>query len=152
MRYRTKLALIAAAVVIALGGGGYAIAQTVPATAAVSPLTTTGTAAAITAPRTIPTATPGQATTTTAPAAHRAPATTTRKPAPQITQAPRKSRTTTSTAGCARRAMAAGKFNPSCPEYQGYLDPGTAGSRAPTSGELQQAYGCKMGYIPKGQC
>jgi hypothetical protein len=41
-------------------------------------------------------------------------------------------------ANCAAAAMAAGKFDPSCPDYQGYLDCGTACGRAPTSGELQQ--------------
>ncbi len=54
--------------------------------------------------------------------------------------------------GCAARAMQAGKFNPSCAEYQGYLDPGTSAGRGPTSGELQQQYGCAQGYIPKAQC
>jgi len=35
--------------------------------------------------------------------------------------------------------MAVGRFDPSCPEYQGYLDPGGAG-RGPTSGEIQSQY------------
>jgi hypothetical protein len=47
--------------------------------------------------------------------------------------------------------MTAGKFNPKCAEYQGYLDPGGPG-RGKTSGEIQQQYGCQQGYIPKSQC
>jgi hypothetical protein len=43
------------------------------------------------------------------------------------------------------------KFNPKCPEYQGYLDPGGAG-RSKTSGDIQREYGCQQGYIPKSQC
>jgi hypothetical protein len=54
--------------------------------------------------------------------------------------------------GCAQAAMAAGRFDPSCGEYQGYLDPGTSAGRAPSSGEIQYAYGCQQGYIPKSQC
>lgn len=85
---------------------------------------------------------------TTAPTTTRAPATTTRAPA-TTTQAPASK--PNSTAGCAARAMAAGKFDPSCPEYQGYLDPGGPG-RGPTSGDLQHQYGCQQGYIPRSQC
>jgi hypothetical protein len=48
--------------------------------------------------------------------------------------------------------MARGQFDPTCPDYQGYLDPGTAGGRAPTSGETQMQYGCQQGYIPRDQC
>lgn len=42
--------------------------------------------------------------------------------------------------GCGQRAVTAGAFNPACPEYQGYLDPGTAAGRAPTSGERQRQH------------
>jgi len=66
---------------------------------------------------------------------------------PKPTPAPKAS----NTAGCAARAMAAGKFDPSCPEYQGYLDPGGPG-RGPTSGDLQHQNGCQQGYIPRSQC
>lgn len=45
-----------------------------------------------------------------------------------------------SSAGCGQRAVAAGKFDPSCSEYQGYLDPGRAGGRGPSSGDLQSEY------------
>lgn len=55
-------------------------------------------------------------------------------------------------AGCGRRAVTAGTFNPSCDEYQGYLDPGTAAGCAPSSGDVQQQWGCQQGYIPKDQC
>jgi hypothetical protein len=54
--------------------------------------------------------------------------------------------------GCGQRAVNAGKFNPSCSEYQGYLDPGKAGGREPNSGDKQLQYGCEQGYIPKSQC
>lgn len=53
--------------------------------------------------------------------------------------------------GCADRARSAGAFNPSCAEYQGYLDPGGPG-RAPTSGELQTQFGCQQGYITGPVC
>jgi hypothetical protein len=52
---------------------------------------------------------------------------------------------------CARAAMAAGRFDPTCQAYQGYLDPGGP-TRGPTSGEIQTAYGCRQGYIPAAQC
>lgn len=54
--------------------------------------------------------------------------------------------------GCGGRAVDAGVFNPGCTEYQGYLDPGTRGGRAPSSGELQMQNGCKQGYITGPQC
>lgn len=54
--------------------------------------------------------------------------------------------------GCAARAMAQGTFNPACSEYQGYLDPGTAGGRAPTSGEIQRENLCRSGRIPSTEC
>ncbi|WP_433030649.1 hypothetical protein [Actinomycetospora sp. CA-053990] len=55
-------------------------------------------------------------------------------------------------AGCGQRAVSAGEFNPSCSEYQGYLDPGRAGGRAPSSGDLQTEWGCEQGYIPAEEC
>lgn len=55
-------------------------------------------------------------------------------------------------AGCGRRAVTAGVFNPSCSEYQGYLDPGRAGGRAPSSGDRQTEWGCEQGYIPADEC
>jgi hypothetical protein len=54
--------------------------------------------------------------------------------------------------GCGGRAVARGVFNPACSEYQGYLDPGRAAGRAPSSGDLQHDYGCQKGYIPKSEC
>ncbi len=114
---------------------GWAIAYTPSAPTTTSEPTTSE-------PTTAPTTTRAPPTTT------RAPATTTRAPA-TTTQAP--ALKPNSTAGCAARAMAAGKFDPSCPEYQGYLDPGGPG-RGPTSGDLQHQYGCQQGYIPRSQC
>jgi hypothetical protein len=74
--------------------------------------------------------TPAPTTTAAPTTAKYVPPTTTRAPVPKAA---------TSTAGCAARAMAVGRFDPSCPEYQGYLDPGGAG-RGPTSGEIQSQY------------
>lgn len=54
--------------------------------------------------------------------------------------------------GCGERAVDEGKFDPECDEYQGYLDPGTAAGRDPTSGEIQRQYGCEEGYIPQSEC
>lgn len=54
--------------------------------------------------------------------------------------------------GCGGRAVGASVFNPACTEYQGHLDPGTRGGRAPSSGELQTQYGCEQGYITGAQC
>ena len=61
-------------------------------------------------------------------------------------------RAATAKTGCGQRAVTVGKFDPSCAEYQGYLDPGTAAGRAPTSGEIQHAYGCQQGYISRSEC
>ncbi len=76
-----------------------------------------------------------------------APSTTTKR---SRTAAPRtKTRSSTS---CADAAMQAGQFDPSCSQYQGYLDPGTAAGREPTSGEIQAQYACEQGLIPRSEC
>ena len=86
------------------------------------------------------------------------PATTTTPPpskTPTSSTAPTTTRSSSSGdtgAGCGPRAAARGAFNPGCPEYQGYLDPGRAAGRGPTSGDIQHAYGCKQGYIPASEC
>ncbi|GAB2906405.1 hypothetical protein GCM10027047_00750 [Rhodococcus aerolatus] len=54
--------------------------------------------------------------------------------------------------GCGGRAVSAGIFNPSCSEYQGYLDPGVAGGRAPSSSDIQTKNGCEAGYITGPVC
>lgn len=54
--------------------------------------------------------------------------------------------------GCAQQARTVGQFDPSCSEYQGYVDPGTAAGRAPTSGETQMQYACEQGLVPKSDC
>ncbi|MBW0101602.1 hypothetical protein [Pseudonocardia sp. KRD291] len=54
--------------------------------------------------------------------------------------------------GCAQQAMVAGRFDPSCSDYQGYLDPGTSAGRAPTSGETQMQYACEQGLVPESDC
>lgn len=91
--------------------------------------------------------------TTPPPSTIRPRQTTTARPTPTTTTTTTKApvQKTDSVPGCAGRAMAASKFNPSCPEYQGYLDPGGPG-RGPTSGEIQHQYGCKAGYIPASEC
>lgn len=67
-------------------------------------------------------------------------------------RAAEESRARTSGDDCAARAMAAGRFDPSCSAYQGYLDPGTSAGRAPTSGETQMQYLCERGLAPRGDC
>lgn len=78
------------------------------------------------------------------------PSTPTTAPAAPRTSTPRA--TPKATVSCAKTAMAAGKFDPTCSEYQGYLDPGKDSGRQPSSGQSQQQYGCEQGYIPKDQC
>lgn len=73
-------------------------------------------------------------------AKHRA-TTSASKPTTTTTKTPKHSSTsTTNGAGCGQRAVTAGVFNPSCSEYQGYLDPGLSGGRAPSSGDIQNAW------------
>ncbi|GAA1864883.1 hypothetical protein GCM10009772_45540 [Pseudonocardia alni subsp. carboxydivorans] len=67
-------------------------------------------------------------------------------------RAAEESRAATSGDDCAARAMAAGRFDPSCSAYQGYLDPGTSAGRAPTSGETQMQYLCERGLTPRDDC
>ncbi|WP_339122680.1 hypothetical protein [Pseudonocardia sp. D17] len=54
--------------------------------------------------------------------------------------------------GCGERAVAAGRFDPSCAEYQGYLDPGTRAGRGPTSGDVQLQNLCRTGQAPASDC
>ncbi|MEJ2886226.1 hypothetical protein [Actinomycetospora aeridis] len=65
---------------------------------------------------------------------------------------PRATSTRGSSSGCGQRAVTAGRFDASCDEYQGYLDPGTSAGRAPSSGEIQTQWGCEQGYIPEDEC
>ncbi|GAA4963905.1 hypothetical protein WHI96_19205 [Pseudonocardia tropica] len=67
-------------------------------------------------------------------------------------RAAEESRASASGDDCAARAMAAGRFDPSCSAYQGYLDPGTSAGRAPTSGETQMQYLCERGLVPRSDC
>lgn len=60
--------------------------------------------------------------------------------------------TATDERGCGRAAVASGTFDPSCSEYQGYLDPGEAGGRAQTSGESQLEWACEQGTVPASEC
>ena len=78
------------------------------------------------------------APTTTAAATHTGPPPRT----PEESTTPTRSRRPAADTGigCGQRAVTSGAFNPACPEYQGYLDPGTAAGRAPTSGERQQQH------------
>ncbi|MET7989867.1 hypothetical protein ABZU76_03050 [Amycolatopsis sp. NPDC005232] len=76
---------------------------------------------------------------------------------PQSTSTPRTTRTSPkpkirdTRPGCGQRAVNARKFNPSCKEYQGYLDPGGPG-RGKTSGETQREWLCEQGQLPKNEC
>lgn len=67
-------------------------------------------------------------------------------------EAPGRQGTKQSDGDCAQRAMAAGRFDPSCAAYQGYLDPGTLAGRAPTSGEIQMQFACEQGLVPRSDC
>ena len=54
--------------------------------------------------------------------------------------------------GCGPRAVAAGVFNAACSEYQGYLDPGVRGGRAPSSGDIMTKYACDQGQLSGPIC
>ncbi|MCD2187788.1 hypothetical protein [Actinomycetospora soli] len=100
-----------------------------------------------------PSSAPPSTTTITPP-----PTTTTARASRTISKPVTKPTTTRATTkadtapGCGGRAVARGVFNPACAEYQGYLDPGRAAGRQPSSGDLQTEYGCEKGYIPKSEC
>jgi hypothetical protein len=131
--------LTAAAVTVAVApaGAGPRVADVVPVTAPVVAPTTASPAP----PAPTRTASPsnsGTATRSAAPTKRSR----TAKPKPA----------TRRTTSCAERAMQAGRFDPSCSEYQGYLDPGTAAGREPTSGEIQMQYACEQGLVPRSQC
>ena len=115
MTTKIILLLSGAALVVALSACGTAVPPA-PAASSAPPATATATAAV---------APPVAAGTTTA-------RPTTKKSTPSTS----KNKADTSS-GCGKRAMAAGKFNPSCKEYQGYLDPGSSADRGKSSGEIQ---------------
>jgi hypothetical protein len=94
-------------------------------------------------------ATPSPAATRSAQAA---PRTSTAAPRPAATTKRSRTAKPTPTTSCADRARRAGRFDPSCSDYQGYLDPGTVAGREPTSGEIQAQYACEQGLIPRSQC
>jgi hypothetical protein len=95
------------------------------------------------------TATSSTAGTTTA----RVATSSTRSSTRATTTAARATRTAADTGpGCGQRAVSRGVFNPACSEYEGYLDPGRAAGRQPSSSDLQHDDGCQKGYIPKSQC
>ena len=115
-----------------------------------APLPPAATTPAVTTPTTsateVATLDPAPSTAALAPTS-----TSTSTPAP-TTKTPAKPKPR-STTGCAARALAAGRFDPTCPEYQGYLDPGSRAGRGPTSGEVQTRWwNCKEGLLPKSQC
>jgi hypothetical protein len=141
MLYQRLPALMIVAIV------GIGLAACSPSPAAPPPVPVPAAASATTPPATTtmpaptPTQIPAPAERTTRP-----------KPLVKATTAAKKTSSTSSSAGCGQRAVTAGKFNPACKEYQGYLDPGTAGGRAPTSGEIQLQYLCETGQVPKSDC
>ncbi|WP_037363434.1 hypothetical protein [Amycolatopsis orientalis] len=88
--------------------------------------------------------------TTTVPATP-APIASTPASVPSSTKPKAKRRDPATSPGCGQRAVDAGRFNPRCKEYQGYLDPGGPG-RPKTSGEIQREYLCQQGYLPRSEC
>lgn len=96
-----------------------------------------------------PAATPPPATSAAPTSLSPTPVTT--APAPPPSTSTGRSTPADSRPGCGQRAVDAGKFNPQCPEYQGYLDPGGPG-RGDTSGDLQREYACEQGYLPESEC
>ncbi len=132
-------------VVVTLVGAGLAGCSTSPAApppvVAAAPVSTTP-ALTTAMPTTPPTPAPTAATTRPKPIVKSTTA----------AKATAKNSSKFSSTGCAQRAVTAGKFNPSCQEYQGYLDPGTAGGRAPSSGNTQLQYACQTGQAPKSEC
>lgn len=135
---RTRLALAAIALVSVLAG----CAVDPPAQRAV----------AAPAPTSQPSPEPAPATTA-APATSTPDTSTPAKAtsAPKTTTPKAKRRDPATSPGCGQRAVDAGKFNPRCKEYQGYLDPGGPG-RPKTSGEIQREWACQQGYLPKSEC
>lgn len=138
---RTLVGLVVGAVVAAGIALAVMPAQAEPVVVAPAP---------VAAPRTAPPATPVVATTPTHTAAP------THAAVPSHSATPKRSRTSTApprqSTSCAEAAMQAGRFDPSCDEYQGYLDPGTAAGRAPTSGETQMQWACEQGLVPQSEC
>lgn len=99
--------------------------------------------------RPTPSTAPSTATST---ATSTAPATTRPRAAADDDRSPARGTRASSSSGCGQRAVDAGRFDASCAEYQGYLDPGRAAGRGPSSGDLQFEYGCEQGYIPEDEC
>ncbi|MCG3755305.1 hypothetical protein [Amycolatopsis sp. Poz14] len=91
--------------------------------------------------------------TTTVPVASPPAASTSAKPTgtPKTSTSQGKRRDPSTGPGCGQRAVNAGKFNPRCKEYQGYLDPGGPG-RPKTSGEIQREWACQQGQLPASEC
>jgi hypothetical protein len=113
------------------------------------PTPVTAPALPVAAPPIVPASAPPPAATTTSPTStsHTSPAST-HQTTTRTTVRP----AADTGAGCGHRAVARGVFNPACSEYQGYLDPGRAAGRAPSSGDLQHDDGCQKGYIPQSEC
>ncbi|PKV96136.1 hypothetical protein ATK30_7072 [Amycolatopsis echigonensis] len=104
------------------------------------------------APTSRPSPEPAPSTTTTPTATTPAASTPAKATStPKTTASEAKRRDPATSPGCGQRAVDAGKFNPRCKEYQGYLDPGGSG-RPKTSGEIQHEYLCQQGYLPPAEC
>jgi hypothetical protein len=146
-RPRRRVVLLAAAAVGATAG---IFLAGMAAGGSTSPTPVAAPALPVAATPIVPVATPAPSSTPTS----------TTSTAPTTRSSTRRTSTTRTTvrpatdtaAGCGHRAVARGVFNAACSEYQGYLDPGRAAGRAPSSGDLQHDDGCQKGYIPKSEC
>jgi len=140
----TVIGILTAAVVVLTSAAPDValVASPVAPAAAVAPV----------APGTVVTADPVTTAATTSPKAAQATTRSRTSVEDETPSASSRSTTRSSGAGCGQRAVSVGEFNSSCSEYQGYLDPGRAGGRAPSSGDLQTEWGCEQGYIPADEC
>lgn len=149
-RRRGILAATSVAALAAASGGAFVLgAHSVPDTSTVSPPAVAPSVAGAAAPvRATPAVAAPVATKVAKP--HKATATTTAKPASPTPASSYRSAhhmKGDTGAGCGQRAVTAGVFNAACSEYQGYLDPGVAAGRAPSSGDIQRQ-ACLDGELP----
>ncbi len=133
------------AVLVAVAAGSYLVGSehhgvaltAAPAAAPLPPARPVGPVAPVIA---VPTGTPALAT-------QHAAATTTAKPVARATATRPATAVTVSKvdtgSGCGLRAVMAGKFNPACAEFQGYLDPGVSAGRGPNDTDIQNCTAVK---------
>jgi hypothetical protein len=140
-----------ATVVVAVAAAGAIFAAGMMAAGSAPPAPTAAPVLPAAAPPIVPP--PATPTTTSLTAKTTAAATTASSSRSSKRTTARASRPTGDTGpGCGYRAVTRGVFNAACSEYQGYLDPGRAAGRQPSSSDLQHDDGCQKGYIPKSDC